>query len=268
MMRLRERRNLACRQGERFRPPIFKPNASLRNRVENYLRRFVDLQVGTIWRDLKEELGGASGVLVDIGCGAQVFRSLLPPEVTYLGIDREDAREHFGYEIPGTHYFSGQNWNIPVDYFDLALCTEVLEHVEDPLAFLRMAAACLKVGGKLVLTVPFAARWHFIPHDYFRYTPSGLLLLLTASGFDEVFITARGNPLTVACYKGMALIIMLFVPSSGGKVGRLLRLGAGIVVLPLFAILTVVANLSLRSDWGDDCLGYTVVARRVRAIAE
>jgi SAM-dependent methyltransferase len=187
-----KRRNLAVTKSEIFKPPIFKPNVSVRNSVENFIRRFIDLQVGSIWRDLSEELRGASGLVVDIGCGAQVFRSLLPPEATYLGIDSEDAREHFGYEVPGTHYFAGSNWDVPPNYFDLALCTEVLEHVEDPLAFLRRAGACLKLGGKLVLTVPFAARWHFIPHDYFRYTPSGLLLLLTSSGFDEVRISARG----------------------------------------------------------------------------
>jgi hypothetical protein len=67
----------------------------------------------------------------------------------------------------------------------------------------------------------------------------------------------------VACYKGVTLIIMLFVPSSGGKLGRILRFGTGIALLPVLAILAVVANLSLNWDWGDDCLGYTVVARRV-----
>jgi hypothetical protein len=35
-----------------------------------------------------------------------------------------------------------------------------------------------------------------------------------------------------------------------------------LVFLPLFIVLAVVANLSLRSRGGDDCLGYTVVAVR------
>lgn len=31
---------------------------------------------------------------------------------------------------------------------------------------------------------------------------------------------------------------------------------------PVLGALACTANLSLRADWGDDCLGYTVTARR------
>jgi hypothetical protein len=31
-------------------------------------------------------------------------------------------------------------------------------------------------------------------------------------------------------------------------------------VLPLFILLAAIANVSLRREGGDDCLGYTVVA--------
>jgi hypothetical protein len=41
----------------------------------------------------------------------------------------------------------------------------------------------------------------------------------------------------------------------------LLRL-VGLVFLPLFALLALIANFSLRSTGGDDCLGYTVFALR------
>jgi hypothetical protein len=35
-----------------------------------------------------------------------------------------------------------------------------------------------------------------------------------------------------------------------------------VLSLPLFVLLAIVANLSLRSRGGDDCLGYTVLAIR------
>ena len=64
------------------------------------------------------------------------------------------------------------------------LATETLEHVSRPVRFLAEARRCLSPGGRLMLTVPFAARWHYIPHDYWRFTPSGLRQLLTDAGFN------------------------------------------------------------------------------------
>jgi hypothetical protein len=56
-------------------------------------------------------------------------------------------------------------------------------------------------GGTLVLTVPFTARWHFIPYDYWRFTPSSFHHLLTTTGFRSGRVYAHGNALTVPCYK-------------------------------------------------------------------
>jgi SAM-dependent methyltransferase len=261
MTAMRTRRNLVDRTAEDFKPPVFKPNTSARNRLENWLRRFLDLQAGSAWRDLRDELGAAHGKVLDIGCGAQVYRDLLPQQVTYHAIDTSDAQARFGYSMPDTHYFDGDDWGVENGAFDMALCTEVLEHIPDPAAFLARAHRCLRPGGRLVLTVPFAARWHFIPYDYWRYTPSGLNRLLTDAGFSDVSVQARGNPLTVACYKVMTLLITLLLGSGTGISGAAKR-ALGVLLLPLLAALACVANLSLPADWGDDCLGYTVTARR------
>jgi SAM-dependent methyltransferase len=251
------RRNLVEQGVENFKPPVFKPDTSARNRLENWLRRFLDLQAGSAWRDLRRELASARGRLLDIGCGAQVYRGLVPPEVVYRGIDTADAKARFGYDVPDTHYFEGDDWGVEDSSFDVALCTEVLEHIPAPADFLARACRCLRPGGRLVLTVPFAARWHFIPYDYWRYTPSSLNLLLRAAGFDDVTVLARGNPLTVACYKVMALQL---APLFGG--GRPAKRVVAILLLPVLGVLACIANLSLAADWGDDCLGYTVTARR------
>ncbi len=256
--RSRSRRNLVDFTGETFKPPTFKPNSSAFNRAENWLRRFLDLQAGSIWRDVRDELGGAHGNLLDIGCGAQVYRSLLPRGVAYVGIDTVDARAHFGYETPQTQYFAGDDWGVEDGSFDVALCTEVLEHVPDPAGFLLRACRCLRPGGRLVMTVPFSARWHFTPYDYWRFTPASLNTLLTAAGFAEVRVRARGNPLTVACYKAMALPLMLLLGPKAGP----FRAAAGVMLLPVVGLLACVANLSFGADWGDDCLGYTVTAVR------
>jgi len=116
----------------------------------------------------------------------------------------------------------------------------------------------------MLLTVPFAARWHFVPHDYWRFTPSGLECLLVLAGFSDVQVRARGNPLTVACYKVMALPLMLLFDDRPAMASRLLRQIIGVLLSPFLVLVAVVGNCSLRGDWGEDCLGYTVTARRVQ----
>jgi len=249
-------RNLVNRTAENFKPPVFKPNVSARNRLENWMRRFLDLQAGSLWRDLRVELAGAPGTVLDVGCGAQVYRGLLPAGSVYHGIDTDDAKVRFGYDLPDTHRFNGAEWGVEAGVFDMVLCTEVLEHVDDPAAFLSRTHLCLRPNGRLILTVPFAARWHFIPHDYWRFTPAGLELLLRRAGFSDICVKARGNPLTFACYKAMTLYFMLLFGTGAAK------RAIGVVLLPLVGLLACIANLSLRTDWGDDCLGYTVTARR------
>jgi SAM-dependent methyltransferase len=145
---------------------------------------------------------------------------------------------------------------------DTVLCTETLEHVLAPLDFLAEAKRSLRPGGRLILTVPFAARWHYVPFDYWRFTPSGLKHLLCKSGFSEIRIYRRGNALTVACYKVIALILPLLMPRNEGPLRRLALRSGGLALLPLLAASVLVARLSLLRDGGDDCLGYTVLARR------
>src|SRR5262249_49949917 len=194
-------------------------------------------------------LSTVRGTLLDVGCGAQPYRHLLRDDVRYLGIDTTDAKEHFGYESPEVTYFSGEIWPVPSASVDAILCTETLEHVLDPQAFLGEAHRCLRPGGRVLLTVPFAVRWHFVPYDYWRYTPSSLQHLLTRAGFENVAVYARGNPITVACYKVMALLLPLMFPEGGNLVGRLALRVLGLLTVPLLLLLALIGNLSLKADW-------------------
>ncbi len=263
----RTRLNLAERTEESWRPPQFKPADRVPRRFGALLagiRRFFDLQAGSIWRDLAAVLGQCRGTVLDVGCGAQPYRPLLHPDAEYSPIDTIDAKEHFGYELPGTRYFSGDHWPVSDGSADLVLCTEVLEHVLEPRQFLNEARRSLRPKGRLLLTVPFAARWHFIPYDYWRFTPSSLKSLLELSGFGKVVVYARGNAVTVACYKLMALLLPLLMPQHGARWQRALLAALAFVPLaPPMIALACIGNLSLRCRGGDDCLGYTVLADAV-----
>lgn len=247
---------------EPWRPPAFTPPTSAQGRAVAAARRFLDLQAGSIWNDLAAVLPGCRGVTLDVGCGAQPYRGLVGPGATYVAVDDARAEQHFGYAMPDTTYYEGDRWPVGDASVDVVLCTETLEHVPDPCAFLGEAARCLRPGGRLVLTVPFAARWHYVPHDYWRYTPSGLDRLLTRAGFEGVAVYARGNAVTVACYKVMALFLPLLFSATPNRVKRRLLQLCGVLTAPALAALAAAGHLSMAAGGGNDCLGYTATAVR------
>ncbi len=77
--------------------------------------------------------------------------------------------------------------------FDLVLCTQVLEHVSEPSRVLDECRRVLVSGGRLAITVPLLWELHELPHDYYRYTSSGLRYLLEKSGFQEIDIEPRSD---------------------------------------------------------------------------
>jgi len=254
--------NMVMREGETWRPPLFSASNSPVSRFVFALRRTFDLQTSSMWNDLSTELPPVRGTVVDVGCGAQPYRSLFGKDVSYIGIDTADAEARFGYADSSTRYFQGSTWPVEDASVDFLLCTETLEHVLEPREFLAEAIRCLVPGGKMFMTVPFSARWHYIPYDYWRYTPSSLEYLLNQAGFTDICVYARGNALTVACYKIIALLLLLLMPQDKSPVvGVALRI-IGIPFIPLFVLLGCIGNMSLWGQGGDDCLGYTVLARK------
>jgi SAM-dependent methyltransferase len=245
------------RQAEDWQPPAFRQPKTPIDRAAAAARRLLDLQAASCWNDLKPLLAEAHGDVLDVGAGAQPYRPLMPADARYRAIDVNLASEGFGYEMPDTEYYDGDVWPVADASIDVVLATETLEHVPDPAQFLAQARRVLRPGGKLILTVPFAARWHYIPHDYWRYTPSSLNNLLGEAKFGEVRVTARGDETTVAVYKLMALMLPgLFPPGGGFGPKRLLAF----LLLPLIFALAMVGQVSLRSEGGVDCLGWTVTA--------
>jgi ubiquinone/menaquinone biosynthesis C-methylase UbiE len=55
---------------------------------------------------------------------------------------------------------------VPDHSFDAVMCTEVLEHVPDPVAALKEMNRVLKPGGFLLITAPFASLTHFAPYHF------------------------------------------------------------------------------------------------------
>ena len=99
------------------------------------------------------------------------------------------------------------------DYADLALSTEVLEHVKDIDLFLSEIYRIMKSGGKLIMTTPFLWPVHEAPNDYRRFTNFGIKHLLTKKGFKNIkIIRSNGFLFTLCQLIVMNLKARIFVP--------------------------------------------------------
>lgn len=68
--------------------------------------------------------------------------------------------------------------------FNVILLMDVLEHIKNDVFFLSECNRILKNDGLLIASVPFMYRYHEIPYDFRRYTPSGLKNVLEESKFQ------------------------------------------------------------------------------------
>lgn len=239
-------------------PPVANnpPGKTSTGKLLFFVRTFLDMQMGSVYRHLRPWLENRCGELLEVGCGAQPYRYLVPAGCHYTGLDSEEAEANFDYRLPDTIYYGGERFPFEDGSFDSLFHTEVLEHIYHAGQFLAECRRVLKPAGTMFFTVPFQARYHYIPHDFFRYTPAALERMLTEVGFREIEIRPRGSDITVAANKCISVVYRWLRSGLTGAV-------AGILLLPVALPVLVIGWLSVRLTIGsyDDCLGYTVIAK-------
>lgn len=244
---------------EGFRPFSNTPPDSFFGKIKFYGRMILDLQILTIFRDTKKIIPHYKGNVLDVGCGQSPYKFLLNASQTrYFGIDIVDA-DKFDYKNSEITPFNGEDIPFEDGKFEGLICTEVLEHVQNYQKLINEMFRVMKKCGTGIITIPWSARYHYIPYDFFRYTPSSLKKMF--SQFSEVKIKNRGTDIPNIVNKIIVLWFRNLIPS---KIWKWVFVPIWVVLLPVLGVLVLTAHLSLLMNFGsdEDPLGYTIIVKK------
>ena len=139
-------------------------------------------------------------LVLDAGAGECQYKSLFKHAnyksqdfVGYQGTNSGPQRESWKY---GEIDIVSDIASIPVvsGTFDVVLCTEVLEHVPNPIDAIHEFSRVLKSGGRLLLSAPLGAGLHQEPHHYYGgFTPHFYKKFLEEVGFEDIKIIPLGG---------------------------------------------------------------------------
>jgi ubiquinone/menaquinone biosynthesis C-methylase UbiE len=147
--------------------------------------------------------------------------------------------------------------NIPVSNqsFDAIICSEVFEHLPDPVLAVKEFSRILKKGGTLVLTAPFDSLVHFAPYYYSTgFSEFWYKYHLQANGFLIEKIEANGDWFSLVRQE------ILRLPGMCLRYNRWLLPLAFFVSVTGFLLLSLFGSKSQTSSLA--CFGYFVVARK------
>jgi SAM-dependent methyltransferase len=127
------------------------------------------------------------GRVIDLGCGRSPYKEIILRKASaYIGVDWANSL----HDQSNVDVFANLCGPLPFedDYADTLVSFQVMEHLPEPLLFLKESYRILKKGGKIFLTVPFMWHIHEQPYDYYRFTRYGLEYLFTKAGFKDIKI--------------------------------------------------------------------------------
>jgi len=135
--------------------------------------------------------------VLDVGAGTCPYRHCFD----HCVYKTHDFKEYQGEKLGGTKDYGHidiesdiTHLPVPDASFDVVLCTEVLEHVPEPIEALREMSRILKPGGKLFITAPLGSSLHQEPfHFYGGYTPYWYRHFAAKFGLQVKEITPNGG---------------------------------------------------------------------------
>lgn len=147
----------------------------------------------------------ARGRLLDVGCGRMPFRRYVEAQVeTYDGLDIE-RRSSATRFLADAHEMS----EIPAGSYDTVISVSALEHMARPWVAMREIRRVCRPGGQVVVCVPFLARLHEEPHDYFRFSHYGMASLGQYAGLRLEKTRSAGGLLCMLGHQISTLVLCL-----------------------------------------------------------
>lgn len=142
-------------------PQRSRPNWSIRRPLAEWLRR--------------EGAASAGKRVLDVGCGVRPYYPWFADAASYVGVD---VKENVEADLVG------HVERLPVEdgSFDIVLCTQVLEHVDDPARAVRELARVTTPGGRVLASTHGVMLYHPNPQDLWRWTHTGLQRLFENGG--------------------------------------------------------------------------------------
>jgi len=188
----------------------YAPNQDQASKLEEAYRRFVLRDhVNFVMRALENST--EKGLILDVGCGGGLFLSMLRERgLPVLGLETSKAASKIAWKQNRVAVVCGDLSVSPIERGTCSVVTmfHVLEHLHDPVSYLRSARDLLLPNGRLVIQVPNASSWQFlmfgerwngvdIPRHLVNYRQRDIENLLDYCGLEVVrrkHFSLRDNP--------------------------------------------------------------------------
>jgi ubiquinone/menaquinone biosynthesis C-methylase UbiE len=179
--------------------------------------------------------------ILDAGAGEQQFKKFC----SHLNYVSQDIAKYDG--TGDSKGLQTGDWNFrnldiicdiasipqPNNSFDAILCTEVFEHLLDPLSALKEFSRLIRPNGYLIITAPFCSLTHFSPYHYYSgFNRYFYETHLPENGFEIVDIQENGNFFEYLAQEIRRIPYMANTYSSS-KMGRWDNLGLKILLKAL-----------------------------------
>jgi SAM-dependent methyltransferase len=237
---------LPQRELERIRRTRRHP---VRTQPDYLILRFLVLHLEHVLGEIRHPVDD----VLDLWCGTQPYRDLVPPHRRYVAMDIDDR-----YGTPDV--VSDEFLPFPDDSFDLILFTEAFHYLTDPRAGMEELARVLRPGGTLVLTVPLV--WEYDRRIVERrYTGPQLAELF--ADWDDVWVMENGG-YAVAWATLTGRILRGFHEALPAPAQRLLRPMFAAAAYAVNVVATMLTRIEPRWHEGPFILpmGLLVRARR------
>ena len=153
------------------------------------------------WLEAQAGAAGSGYRVLDVGCGPKPYYPFFAGRASeYVGVDvvPQPAAD-----------LVGRVEELPVEdgAFDLVLCTQVLEHCDDPAQAVRELRRVTAPGGRVLASTHGVQVYHPSPQDYWRWTSAGLERLFSeGADWESVEVTPGAG--TASC---LAMLLGIYV---------------------------------------------------------